>query len=126
MDLPMLTPLEKAVLELILDKPGEPFDTARTQLTHAIVGERKFTGVGFFTHFTVPSDAQVRRDLPDATIGDVGAQFPELKNGAGFLLFIRGGVISMLEAYTYDEEWPTNTDEFKVEKVTATKIPKQP
>jgi len=121
----MLSPLEKAVLDLMLDKPGEPFDTAREHLACAIVSERKFTGVGFFTHFAIPPDAPVRRDLPDATIGDVGAQFPTLENGAGFLLFIRGGVITMLEGYTYDEAWPTDTDGFKVGKVIATKIPKR-
>jgi hypothetical protein len=121
----MLSPLEKAVLDLILDKPGEPFDTAREQLACAIVSDRQFTGAGFFAHFALPPDAPVRRDLPDATIGDVGAQFPTLENGAGFLLFMRGGVITMLEGYTYDEAGPTDTDGFKVEKVKVTKIPKR-
>jgi hypothetical protein len=121
----MLTALEKAVLDLMLDHPGEPFQTARNQLAHAVVTEREFTGAGFFTTFTLPPDAQVRRDLPDETIGDVGAQFPTLQNGAGFLLFIRRGVVTMLEGYTYDEAWPASADGFKVEKVIATKIPKK-
>jgi hypothetical protein len=49
----MLTPLEKAVLDLMLDSSGEPFDTARKQLTSAVVKNRRFTGVGFFTDFTL-------------------------------------------------------------------------
>jgi hypothetical protein len=62
----------------------------------------------------VLADAGVRRDLPDMHIGDVGAEFPALKHGAGFVLFVRGGVITMLEGYTYDEAWPERTDEFRL------------
>jgi hypothetical protein len=71
----MLTPLEQAVVDTLLDKQGEPFDSIRQQLTHATITHREFTGVGFFTHFTLSDGAPVRRDLPDATIGDVGAEF---------------------------------------------------
>jgi len=112
----MLTPLEKTVLDAMLDMPGEPFDTVRKQLTHAAIAKREFSGVGFFTYFIVPPDAPVRRDLPNKEISHVGAQFPSLQHGAGFVLFIRDGVISMLEGFTYDEPWPTNTDNFKVHK----------
>jgi hypothetical protein len=112
----MLTPLEKAVLDAMLDKPGEPFETVRKQLAHAAIANREFSGVGFFTHFVVPPDAPVRRDLPSKEIGHVGAEFPSLQHGAGFVLFIRDGVVSMLEGYTYDEPWPTNTENFKVRK----------
>jgi len=115
----MLTPLEKAVVDMLLQKRGEPFDTIRQQLAHASVTKREFTGVGFFTEFAVQADASVRRNLPDATIGDVGAKFPMLQHGAGFLLFIRDGVVSMLEGYTYDEPWPASTDEFRVYRYQA-------
>jgi hypothetical protein len=115
----MFTPLEKAVLDAMLDKPGEPFETVRKQLAHAAIEKREFSGVGFFTHFVVPPDAPVRRNLPNEEIGDIGAEFPTLQHGAGFLLFIRDGVVSMLEGFTYDEPWPTNTDEFKVHKQKA-------
>ena len=115
----MLTQLEQAVMDMILDKLGEPFDTIRQQLSHATVAERRFTSAGFFTNFIISPDAPVRRDLGDVTIGDVGAEFPGLQRGAGFLLFIRGGVVSMLEGYTYDESWPTSTDEFTLHRHEA-------
>lgn len=115
----MLTPLEQAVMDMILAKVGEPFDTIRQQLAHATVAERRFTGAGFYTDFVISSDAPVRRDLADATIGDVGAEFAGLQHGAGFLLFIRGGVVSMLEGYTYEESWPTSTDAFTLHRHEA-------
>lgn len=116
----ILTPLEKAVLDTLLDRPGAPFETIRQQLSHATVATRKFTSVGFFTDFTLPADAPVSRDLSDQTIGGVGASFPGVEHGAGFMLFIRGGIVRMLEGYTYaDDQWPESTDEFTVFKTAA-------
>src|SRR6266404_7198818 len=110
-----LTPLESAVLEKLLIKHGEPFHTIRKQLAHASVSSREFTGVGFFTHFTIPSEAPVRRDLDSTELGDVGAQIRGLQDGAGFLLFVRDGVVTMLEGYTYgDAAWPDPITEFSV------------
>lgn len=112
----MLTRLEKDVLEKLLDDSGEPFATMREQLACAKVVNREFTGVGFFTEFALPEGAPVKRDLPDMAFGDVCAEFPELRRGAGFVLFIRGGIVAMLEGYTYDEAWPSNADEFRLSK----------
>jgi hypothetical protein len=103
------------VLEKLLSKHGEPFDTIREQLAYASVSSRKFTGVGFFTHFAIPPEAPVRRDLHRAELGDVGAKIPGLQDDAGFLLFIRDGVVSFLEGYTYgDAAWPDSITEFSV------------
>ena len=112
----MFTPLEKAVLDMMLDKPGEPFETVSQQLAHATVSKREFSGVGFSTDFIVPAAAAVQRDLPSMEISDVGADFPSVQHGAGFVLFIRGGVVSMLEGFTYGEPWPTDTGGFRVHR----------
>ena len=37
-----------------------------------------------------------------------------LAHGAGFVLFIRGGRLSMLEGYTYDEPWPDQVRGFSL------------
>ena len=113
----MFTPLEKAVLDLMLDRPGEPFVTVRQQLAHATVSSREFSGVGFFTEFVLSADAPVRRDLPNMEIKSVGAKFPNSEHGAGFVLFIRDGMATMLEGYTYDEPWPDKTDGFRLFKI---------
>jgi hypothetical protein len=103
------------VLDELLDRPGEPFTTLRDQLAHASVAAREFTGVGFFTRFSISTDAPVRRDLPSTELGDVGARIAGLEHGAGFVLFVRDGVISQLEGYTYgDTPWPDSTTEFSV------------
>src|SRR5579862_2259916 len=110
----MLTPLEQAVLDVLLDKPGELYLSIRQQLAVASVGGREFTGVGFFTRFILPADAPIRRDLPNTAISDVGADIACVKHGVGFVLFVRDGVVSSLEGFTYEGAWPQKTDEFKV------------
>ena len=110
-----LTPLESAVLDKLLDKPGEPFSTLREQIAHAEVASRELTGVGFFTTFSVPANAPVRRDVPSTEVTGVGAAIPQLEHGAGFVLFVRDGIASMLEGYTYgDAAWPDSVTEFSV------------
>jgi hypothetical protein len=112
----MLTSLEKAVLDMLLDVQGEPFATLRQQMEHVTVIDREFTGVGFFTTFSIRDGAPVACNLPDSTFGDVGAEIPGLMHGAGFVLFIRDGGVSMLEGYTYDQPWPATTDGFKLHR----------
>jgi hypothetical protein len=115
----MLTPLESAVLDTMLDTPGEPYETLRRQLSYATVSRRELTGVGFFTEFDLPAAAPVARNLPDMTIGDVGAEMPDLEHGAGFVLFVRAGAAAMLEGYTYDEKWPEKTETFRLFKMRS-------
>ncbi|PYJ09088.1 MAG: hypothetical protein DMF06_11070 [Verrucomicrobia bacterium] len=109
-----LTPLESAVLEALLQPSGDPFDALRQQLAHASVAKREFSGVGFFTHFSLPTDARIRRDLSDCQLGSIGADIAGLQHGAGFLLFVRDGVVSFLEGFSYDEPWPAEVKEFRV------------
>ena len=110
----MLTSLERAVIDLLLTEQGEPNDTIRLQVKNANIANRELTGVGFFTKFELPVTSSVRRDLPNCTISGVEAELPGLKHGAGFLLFIRDGVVSQLEGFTYDEPWPMTIDSFKL------------
>jgi hypothetical protein len=81
---------------------------------HAQVSSRTMSDAGFFMELIVPASATVRQDLPDMEISGVGAEFPNLKNGAGFVLFIRDGAIKTLEAFTYDEPWPAKVDGFRL------------
>ncbi|MDZ4155408.1 MAG: hypothetical protein U1E09_02545, partial [Methylococcales bacterium] len=49
--------------------------------------------------------------------GDVIGEIPELLSGAGFLLYIKNGVLDMLEGYSYDEPWPSSIDTFNLRYV---------
>jgi len=44
--------------------------------------------------------------LTDFELGDVDARMDGLEHGAGFLLFVRKGRMTILEGYSYEEPWP--------------------
>ena len=70
------------------------------------VVERKFTGVGFFTYFSVENLSLHLSNDVNMTLGAIQTDMEGLKWGMGSVLFIRDGVIYMLEGYTYGEAFP--------------------
>ena len=96
--------LERVVMARLLAADSAVAPLLRAQYAVARVEQRAFTGVGFFTDFAVPPDAPSVVP-PDLTVG-AGATLAD-GTAVGFLLFVRGGVLSMLEGYTYgDDPWP--------------------
>jgi hypothetical protein len=92
------------------------------QLNKAKVMSREFTGVGFFSRFEVPAEAQLS-DVLTLTLGDVGAQIEGLTAGAGFVLYVRNGRLKQLEGYSYgDEPWPSNIRKFDVGYIIRGKV----
>jgi hypothetical protein len=47
-------------------------------------------------------------------IQDVAADIHGLDHGAGFMLFIRDGVLSFLEGVASTGDWPEDTHDFRV------------
>lgn len=96
------TELESAVAEAIARQYPSATKALLEQLQEAVVTSREFTGVGFFTEFSVPKDT---RAAPDA-IGPIGtirslvgpAQYP-----LEFMLYVRGGYAEMIEAYSFED-----------------------
>lgn len=115
-----LTELEGAVLDALLDGPGEALAGLRQQAQAAQVTKRERTGVGFFTTLDVGPAPAIGETSP-FRLGDVVVDLEGLDDGAGFVLFIRDGRLSMLEAYTFgNEPWP------QTEEVTSVKYTKAP
>lgn len=107
-----LNHLEHAVIDKLLAGDHPVLATLRRQAEHARVAKRENTGVGFFCDFEVNSDAPT---IPrDFQIGDVHAEMEGLAHGAGFVLFVRGGRLSMLEGFSYDESWPNHVGAFSL------------
>lgn len=101
-----LSRFENAILQKLLEGDLPFFVNLREQLVECIVNDREHTGVGFFTSLSVPDHLPRIRGL-DVTFGDVVCEFPETRTEVGFLLYIKDGVLDMLEGYTYDEPWPS-------------------
>jgi len=102
-----LIELERSILNLLLAGDNASLALLRTQLEAVTVASREFTGPAFFTQFELSGHTEGVPGRPSLVIGDVYAKIKGLAYGAGFLLFVRDGVLSCLEGYCYgDDGWP--------------------
>lgn len=62
----------------------------------------------------MPPDVPRVSAASDFELGDVDARIDGLEYGAGFLLFVRNGYMTMLEGYSYEKPWPTDLPTFKL------------
>lgn len=106
---------ERKVMEKLLDGEDNILETLRNQYWKSTIKNREFSGSGFFTTFNVPDDA-IRLEVPKTFhFGDVLGQCDEVKDGFGFVLFVKNGAINCLEGYTYgDDTWPETLRNYRL------------
>jgi hypothetical protein len=80
----------------------------RAQYAGSRIRKVELTGVGFFIEFDVPAD--VARTVPTSFAGgNARIDVEGVTNPAGCVLFVKAGVLSKLEGYTYGwEGWPAH------------------
>jgi hypothetical protein len=112
------TLLELEVLKRLLLGEDPVLEELRKQLALSKATSREITGHGFYLHFELPKEIKGIHEYlpvkPTFCFGDVEAKIDSLRYGAGFLLWIKEGILSSLEGYTYDEEWPQKVNSFEV------------
>jgi hypothetical protein len=120
---PKLTHLESEVLKWLLAGEDPILAALREQFASASILSRNLTGHGFYLNFTVSTSAMRLHEKfhvkPDFCCGDVKASIDSLEHGAGFLLWVKGGVLDFLEGYTYDESWPVEVTSFELQYITG-------
>lgn len=73
------------------------------------------TGTGFYTTIEVPASVMPLEGLPDLELNEISGKAPGVEHGMDFILFIRSGMVEMLEGYTYGEErWPDKTEDIEL------------
>lgn len=114
-----LTTLEKDVIEAILKSTEQKavYEKLSQQYKELAVKKRTFTNVGFFTEFYIREDIFVCEGIDHLRLGGVHAKILGLKYGAGFVLSIKNGRITLLEGYCYDEIWPNDAKAIALFKV---------
>lgn len=107
--------LERDVLTMLTSGQHPVLQSLRVQLESAKVKAREFTGVGFYTTIWVPDNVEPalvgRKTLH---IHDVNAEVEGLGHGAGFILYVEGGLLSLLEGFAYDEQWPSRVGHYSL------------
>ena len=110
-----LTRLEREVMMTLLAPDHPVMHALRRQYEVCGVARREFTGVGFFSKLVVAGGAAAapvtRKTI---ALGDATATIDGLKRGAGFVLFVRDGVLETLEGFTFDEPWPDDATRFQI------------
>lgn len=109
------TRIEHDVMAMLLTGKHDILDILRKQFALCTIVNREFTGTGFYSTFSVPEITQRLPDKDSFCFGDVEADISGLKHGAGFVLWIREGVLDFLEGYTYDELWPKHIDAYTLQ-----------
>jgi|LSQX01.2.fsa_nt_gb hypothetical protein len=106
---------EKSVMEKIfLFSENEYKDKIWRQYKNSVVKSRKFFVKGFYTDFSVTDNSLYLSNDVNIELGDIHAEINGLKYGAGFIVFVRNGVISLLEGYSYgDDVWPKKIEKYK-------------
>jgi len=110
-----LTQLERQVIATLLAPDHPVMDALRRQVDECKVTSREFTGHGFFSALAVPvgvEPAPVTRH--QLHLGQVFAAIEGLERVAGFVLFVREGVLDMLEGFAHGEPWPDVLGRFEI------------
>ncbi|HUQ89700.1 MAG TPA: hypothetical protein VM096_19205 [Vicinamibacterales bacterium] len=89
----------------------------REQYRVATLREVELTGVGFFVHFEVPPGPPLTEPA-NFTGGSAEIILTGIDHGAGCLVFVRDGRLSMFEGFTYDEPWREDAQVVEIRSVT--------
>ena len=107
-----MTEFENDVVNKLLAGDHENLQILRKQCSEASF-ERKLTGAGFFLEFDVPNGCD-RVGAEKFRLGDVVAKVKGLEHGSGFVLFVENGFLKTLEAYSFEEPWPSSISEYSL------------
>ena len=110
-----LTTLESAVLAAALAPDQAYFDRFRAQVAAAVVTSRTPSGVGFMTKIEVPAELAVAEWPAHELLPVVAGSHPDLAAGAEFILQVKSGCISTIEAFCYEGMWPQDEEPFQIE-----------
>ena len=104
---------ERAVIEHILKKEAPDYIK---HLPYLLVDRRENTGVGIYVYFKY-SEKPPLFSSETKTIGQsIYADIEGLEGGAGFMLHIDEGRITMLETFTHSSEaWPDHISNFIIQ-----------
>lgn len=104
---------EQAVIEHILKKEAPEY---KKHLPYLWVDRRENTGSGFYLYFRY-SEKPALFSHENRTIGQsVYADIEGLDGGAGFMLYIDKGQITMLESFSHNSEnWPAHIVKYEIQ-----------
>ena len=97
--------LEKNIIKYFLEKNKSGVQYDEFFYSELVVLDREFSGVGFMTYLNRSDELKVASHDLSFKWGNVGAILNS-EIDTGYLLYIKGGYLAVIEGYTYDDDWP--------------------
>ena len=97
---------EKTIITDIIEQYPEYKSKLRAQFEHAVVQKRAFSKYGFSTDYAVTTPEKTLGDDVNLQLGKRQWNINGLQNGSDYILWIKNGLISSLEGFSYEEPWP--------------------
>ncbi|MGI9302277.1 MAG: hypothetical protein ACR2RB_06155 [Gammaproteobacteria bacterium] len=98
-------------MEKFLRGDGEGMELLREQYADAELREIEESGVGIFFTYNVTTKKKFKNNFE---LGDVGVKVDGFEDEIGAIIFVRDGVLEMLELHSYSDEWPSIIDKICV------------
>lgn len=103
----LVNEIEREALSRLLEVGGVEQSALRQQLDHVVSVEREETGSGVYINFILDDSVVPLALKDDLELDGVFAKSSICNDEIGFILFVRGGLIRFLEAYTYSDVYPS-------------------
>jgi hypothetical protein len=113
---PSVRSLLSTLLPQLIEGAHPALAALREQYRVATTSEIALTGVGFFVHFEVPPSAPLT-DPVNFTGGSAEIMLTGTEHGAGCIVLVRDGRLSMFEGFTYDGPWREDAQVVEIKSV---------
>ena len=97
---------EKIIITDIIEQYPEYKQKLQSQLERIIVQKRELSTYGFSTYYDVVAVEETLGDDKNLQLGKRQWNINGLQRGSDYILWIKNGLISSLEGFSYEEPWP--------------------
>lgn len=97
---------EKIIISDIIEQYPEYKQKLQSQLEKITVQKREFSTYGFSTYYAVTAGEDTLGDGKNLQLGKHQWNINGLTRGSDYILWIKNGLISCLEGFSYNEPWP--------------------
>ena len=97
---------EKIIISDIIEHYPEYKQKLRSQFEKITVQRREFSTYGFSTYYSVIGVEETLGDDENLQLGKHQWNINGLTRGSDYILWIKDGLISCLEGFSYNEPWP--------------------
>lgn len=97
---------EKIIISDIIEQYPEYKPKLLSQFEKITVQKREFSTYGFSTYYTVTAREETLGDNVNLQLGKHQWNINGLAHGSDYIFWIKNGLISCLEGFSYNEPWP--------------------